>query len=360
VDKDILVALISAGATIVTGVLGFLRTRSPVDSHKATGVGGPFGQPSLAPRRHRSFLVISLVVLLALAAGTGAALASSLLISEPNTHPTTPPTSEPTEPTKRPPTPSPAEITLHGVPIGGYQATFNRVTGRGYRPVWIDGYEVGADVYMNVIFRRADGVPWAARHNLTAAGYQSEFDTLSAQGYRLINVTSYLDGGVRYAAVWRKETGSALVAYHGLNAQDHQTRFNSLTSQGYHPVNISIVSPNDQTQFTAFYVKENVGSFVADSFLTPDQYQQEWNSNAAAGRQLTYLSACQHAGGLRFSAIFQEVAPGSGGVYGRHNLTAAPFQTELDTQFGKGYLTRVVAGYTLGGVAMFAGAWRKP
>ena len=48
---------------------------------------------------------------------------------------------------------------------------------------------------------------WQARHGLTPEQYQSTFDDLSKQGYRLKTVSGYVSGGERYAALWVKEPG---------------------------------------------------------------------------------------------------------------------------------------------------------
>lgn len=64
---------------------------------------------------------------------------------------------------------------------------------------------------------------WQARHGLTPAQYQSTFDDLSKQGFRLKTVSGYVSGGERYAALWIKEPGSAWTARHGLSAADYQS-----------------------------------------------------------------------------------------------------------------------------------------
>ena len=46
---------------------------------------------------------------------------------------------------------------------------------------------------------------WQARHGLTGAQYQTEFDRLVAQGYRLIDINGYSVNGIeRYAAIWEQ------------------------------------------------------------------------------------------------------------------------------------------------------------
>ena len=46
---------------------------------------------------------------------------------------------------------------------------------------------------------------WVARHGMTAAQYQAEFDKLVGQGFRLVEVSGYtVNGQDRYAAIWDK------------------------------------------------------------------------------------------------------------------------------------------------------------
>jgi hypothetical protein len=98
------------------------------------------------------------------------------------------------------------------------------------------------------------------------------------------------------------------------------------------------------------------------SFLSSDEYQQAWNANAAAGRRVAYLSAYNHNGAVRLSAIFQQtnIEGNEATTVGRHNLTSSGYQTEFDTRMAQGYLTRCIAGYAAGSTPEFAAIWRKP
>jgi hypothetical protein len=44
----------------------------------------------------------------------------------------------------------------------------------------------------------------AAKHGLTGAQYQTEFTTLTNNGYRIFCVTGYDNGGAKYAGLWVK------------------------------------------------------------------------------------------------------------------------------------------------------------
>lgn len=251
------------------------------------------------------------------------------------------------------------EIARHGLPASEYQFTFDHITNSGYRLVWIDGYEVNGANFFNMVFRPSDGTPWKALHGLSAAQYQNAFDTLP-QDFRPLQVESYTDGNlIKYAVIFAKQSGPEWKAYHGKTADEHQNLFNSLTKdKGFVPINTSVVSVGGQRRYTAFYEKKNVGSIVAHSFLTPNDYQTQFNENAHAGRKLVYLNAYNHNGnGIRFSAIWHSAVSGS--TLAKHGLSSANYQMEWESATEKGFLTQCVTGYDAGINANYAAFWRK-
>ena len=81
---------------------------------------------------------------------------------------------------------------------------------------------------------RALGAQWSAQHGLTAAQFQSTFDNLFKQGYRLKTVSGYVTGGAeRFAGLWVKQPGPAWQARVGLSAADYQKAFDDFGKQGY-------------------------------------------------------------------------------------------------------------------------------
>lgn len=250
------------------------------------------------------------------------------------------------------------EIAKHGVAAGDYQFTVEHITKSGYRLVWVDGFEVNGQNRFNAIFRPADGTPWTARHGLTADQYQDEFELRKEQGYRPLQVESYTDGNaIRYAVIFVKQAGPAWTAYHGRTDEQHQALFNNLNAAGYRIINSSVVYVGGERSHTAFYEQKFVGSYEARAALTPGEYQAKFEENKAAGRQLVYLNAYHHAGGVRFTAIWHSAVTGA--YAARHNLSGAQYQNEWELRLGLGYLTRFVTGYDAGVSANYAALWRK-
>ncbi|WP_454831106.1 peptidoglycan DD-metalloendopeptidase family protein [Pseudoxanthomonas wuyuanensis] len=254
--------------------------------------------------------------------------------------------------------PGAKEVARHGVPARDYQCLFDQAVNAGYALEWIDGFDVGGNVYYNAVFRPKGNAGWAAFHGLTAAQHQQRFNEYTGKGYRPHQVESYLgQGGVRYAAIYRKQSGPAYSAYHGLDTNAHQARMDALTKDGYRPRNVSVVSSGSQRRYTALYEKADIGSWQAKSQLSAAEYQQAFNSNAQHGRQVVYLNAYVHRGQPYFSAIWSSKA--NGPYKARHGLSSAQYQSEWQGNTSAGLLTRDVTGYSSGGSARYAAIWRK-
>ena len=86
-----------------------------------------------------------------------------------------------------------------------YQAAVDQYKAQGYRPAQVDGYTVNGRPYFAAIWTKGGKSAWVARHGLTGAAYQAEFNKWTAQGYKLTDVSGYSQGGqARYIAIWEK------------------------------------------------------------------------------------------------------------------------------------------------------------
>ncbi|HXG80811.1 MAG TPA: peptidoglycan DD-metalloendopeptidase family protein [Sphingomicrobium sp.] len=252
--------------------------------------------------------------------------------------------------------PGSAEIARHGLPIADYQCFFDQARLANYEPEWIDMFNVGANVFVNTIWRPESGGGIAAFHGLTGAQFQARFDEWTGKGYRPTILESYLHGGgPRYAVVFKQAAGPAYSAYHGLDANAHQQKFDTLTAQGFRPVAVSVVSSGGH-RYTALFHKADVGGYQLKSQLPLADYQQAFNENVAAGRRVAYLNGYNHNGQPFISAIFTSQIPAGGKQ--RHGLSGAAYQNEYDSARQAGMLTRIVTGYADGNQARYAASWR--
>lgn len=200
---------------------------------------------------------------------------------------------------------------------------------------------------------------WVARHGLSPADYQTEFNTHTANGYRLTSVNGYTTNGAeKYIALWEKVSGGAYVTKHSMTAAEYQTAFNTYTSQGYRPTLISGYAVSGVAQFAAIWEKKSGGAWIARHNLTAAQYQAVYDTYTAQGYRPTYISGYV-VNGVEYFAGIWEVVSGGGAWVARHNLTAAQYQSAFDTYTSQGYILKRISGYNKGGTDLYAAVWEK-
>ncbi|MBT2231491.1 serine hydrolase [Nonomuraea sp. NEAU-A123] len=208
--------------------------------------------------------------------------------------------------------PGPPLVTRHGLTGAQYQAEFNRLTGQGYRPAHVVGYQVGGQALFAAIWEQTGGPPWVARHNLTAAQYQAEFDRLLGQGYRLVHVDGYQAGGqALFAAIWEQTGGPPWVARHNLTAAQYQAEFDRLTGQGYRPMRVSGYTVGGTDLYAAIWARGAGPRWSARHGLSSADYQLAFDTHTSQGFRPARVSG-YGSGTPRFAAIWWNQAPAAG------------------------------------------------
>ncbi|HET8934834.1 MAG TPA: serine hydrolase [Polyangiales bacterium] len=249
-------------------------------------------------------------------------------------------------------TPGAAWVARHGLTSAQYQTEFNKWTGLGYRLTYISGYAQNNEARYAALFEKSSSPAWIAKHGLTSAQYQAEFNTQSANGYRLVLVNGYTVQGVDYfAAIWDKSAGGAWIARHNLSSAQYQTEFNTQSANGYRLVHVSGYGSASE-KYAALWRKVSGPAWVARHGLTSAQYQAAFDGYAASGYHLSLVSGFPTSAGMRYAGIWEQgaVLPWQA----RHGLSAAQYQQTFEDLRYQGYRPVVVSGGT-----QFAAIWHN-
>jgi hypothetical protein len=64
------------------------------------------------------------------------------------------------------------------------------------------------DFYATIWEKQPSAPDWIARHQMTATEYEQALDSLTGQGYRLVEISGYeVNDQARLAAIWEKSSG---------------------------------------------------------------------------------------------------------------------------------------------------------
>ena len=258
-----------------------------------------------------------------------------------------------------------------------------------------------------------------AYHGVTAAQHQTRFNTLSAQGFRMISLSVYGDpGDARYAAVWVQRPGPAWVAVHGVDSAGYQSFFNNWTAKGFVPVLVSATGTGSNAIFAAVFEQGIPGAWVARHGMTsgPDtnagtfqnlnktardqkmilrsfaiygtasdrRYAAVWHANPGFVKWHVHPSDTGDSYQVVFNAETQLPGYGLAGyrpayvalsgdhIYcsmfkddvvgpwvARHGMTASEYQTEFDKQNAASFYPICVQGGGTGGNTRYAAIFAK-
>ena len=244
----------------------------------------------------------------------------------------------------------------NGLSPAQYQATFNSLAAQGYRLKTVSGYvDNGAEQYAG-LWQKAAGPAWQARNGLTAADYQTTFNTLTAQGYRMTWVSAHeVSGVLRYEAIFEQKGGPAWQARNGLTAAQYQQTFNDLTHQGYRLLHVSGASSGGQPVFAAIFEQSPGPLWYSYTGMTAAQYQAQFNTLNAQGYRVVDVSGYNIGGTDYYAAIWQQ--GGGAPRMVRNGIPQAWYQNVFDNYYYQGYQPVLVTAFTSGNQARLNGIW---
>ena len=248
-------------------------------------------------------------------------------------------------------------VARHGLTSAQYQAEFNKWVGLGYRLTYVSGYQQNSQARYAALFEKSSSPAWIARHGMTSAQYQQEFNTHVANGYRLVLVNGYTVQGVNYfAAIWDKGSGGAWIARHNMTSAQYQQEFNTHVANGYRLVHVSGYGSSSE-RYAALWRKVSGPAWIARHGLTSAQYQSAFNSYVASGYHLSLVGGYPTSNGTRYVAIFEQgaVLPWQA----RHGMSSGQYQQTFNELRYQGYRPVVVSGYGTTGAAHFAALWHN-
>ena len=247
-------------------------------------------------------------------------------------------------------------VARHGMTSAQYQSEFNNWVGQGYRLTHVSGYDVGGTSRFAAIWEKVTGPAYVARHGMTSAQYQAEFNSWVGQGYRLVLVDGYDSGGsARYAAIWELKTGPAWVARHGMTSGGYQSEFDHWTSLGYRLTWVEGYGVGATAYYAAIWEKTTGPAWVARHGMTSAEYQAEFNDWTSQGFRLTHVSGYDVSGVDHYAAIWEKTIGPS--YVARHRLTSQSYQHEFMDRYLQGYRLKLVDGYAISDSARYTAIW---
>ena len=140
-----------------------------------------------------------------------------------------------------------------------YEAEFENLVNQGYRLIDVSGYGVNGTEHYAAIWEKSPGPPWVEKHSLNPQEHQKQYEILTGQGFRPLCVSGYdTVAGARYASLWEQRQGPVFEAYHHISSAQMQAISEELKHQEFRPIDVCGYVVADQTLFTVIWEKSPI------------------------------------------------------------------------------------------------------
>lgn len=146
-------------------------------------------------------------------------------------------------------------VAYHNVSATQHQSFFNTYTGQNFRAAIISVVDAGGgNLRFTALYDKNSVGGWVALANMTSAAYQTQFSAQIAAGRRLAYINAYSNNGVpNFTAIWNSIQPASWVARHDLTSAQFQSEFDNWTGQGLSTRMITGYQNGGATNFAGYW-----------------------------------------------------------------------------------------------------------
>lgn len=241
------------------------------------------------------------------------------------------------------------------VPVAQYQALFNQRLAEGYAPIDVSASDTGhwSSALFQVIWQKGR-TGWVATHNQTSAGYQSWLNGWLAAGLTPWYVESYgTYPNERYVALWGPAFGQWTLARHGMTSASFQSEWN-----GQAPANtarsIGASGSGANRRFSAIWERATTGGIAFH-----DRSRSNFEALVAGNPTMRLTELVSY--GTEFAPQFAGILTSAGSIVheSRLGMTRSEFDL-LNRDFElRGWRIRVIDAHGTGSNRRYDASWEQ-
>jgi CubicO group peptidase (beta-lactamase class C family) len=196
----------------------------------------------------------------------------------------------------------------HGMTTAQFNSLNATMTGQRYWPVFVSGFTIAGIPYYNAIweYNRYPIGSVVAKVGMTSAGLTSEVLSRIPQGYTLAYVSTFTSGSEGlYAAIWSKNVSSSSVQCgYGLTDTAYQTQFNNMANQGFRLVANTVSLEGTSERYTAVWKKPFGTGWYSYPGISEVNFRAETMNAYYTGYRPTFVSVYRKDNASHYNAVW--------------------------------------------------------
>lgn len=244
-------------------------------------------------------------------------------------------------------------VAYHDVSAASHQSQFTTLTAQGYRLTQLSVAGGLATQRYSAIWRQTTGPNWVSSHNMTAAQYVNQRAAWITAGFRPKYVTAAGTGAdIVFAAVFVAD-GAPYLDLIGNSETSFTTICEQQRALGRWPVSVDIYNTSTSPWYTAVFEPnptQDAWGYVIDA--TPSEFSETFDAFSEANARIAALGMSESQ---RYVSVWRDDRLGSWA--GRSNYSSAGWQSQFTSLTGQGLWPTVIASGGSGASLRFAGSF---
>ncbi len=248
-----------------------------------------------------------------------------------------------------------------GVVDADYSAAWNRWKNLGYTPVNLSGVEKSgaATRYSGLWHKDPTIVSWTSKRGMTATAYQTLWEQLTAQNFRVLDLDAHVVSGTPYYDVIfvKDATEKPFFSHRILTLAQLDANVATYGAQGFRPIRINGYKVGSQNYYAAVWVQDGLTDAPIRRDLTSAQYASWWTFYKDHGYHPVDIAAYVKGGALLYAGIWVRES-GIDNWISLRDRTAVEMQAAIIAQKKANYVAiDLDTYYTTGGAIRFSAIW---
>ena len=244
-------------------------------------------------------------------------------------------------------------VAYHNVTAASHQTQFTTLSNQGYRLTQLAVAGGLSAPRYSAIWEQAAGPAWVSMSGLTPTQYVAQRTTWLAQGYRPKLITAAGAGADAVVATMFVADGQSFADYVGISETTLNTHCATQRANGRRPVSADIYGTSATPLYTVVFEPnpdDTPWGCIVDA--TPSEFAETFNAFYEADARIGALGMAEDQ---RHVSVWYDDRVGAWAA--RSNLTSSGWQTEFTTLTNAGYSPLVIASGGVGASLRFAGAF---
>lgn len=246
----------------------------------------------------------------------------------------------------------------HDLTTSGLQSQFDTLSAQGYRPVDVTAFSVGGSPRFGVIWERRGSPYYAFYYGMSASGLGAQDSNLASMGYRLVLLDTYKDAGNdRFTAIWERWIGPSRQRETSVPLVQLSAQITHQAANGFHPLRIKVASGISGLVAVILWEQSNQPERKVVWGLTDASITSDLEPHIAEGYRPYRISSYME-GGVGKSLVILEKQAGPPWFI-RAGMTSASYQSEFDAQLVQKYRPVSLSGYEVANTARYSAIWNR-